>query len=575
MIYRPEHPNPQFQRESWMNLNGPWRFAVDPGKSGTARGMYLADRETEALFDRVIQVPFCPESELSGIGWKDFINAVWYRRSFQLEDGQMGGRVLLHFGAVDHESTIYVNGEEVGRHTGGYSSFSFDITDSVRLGENILTVYAQDDTRDSYRPSGKQSAEYRSYGCFYTRTTGIWQTVWLEFVPGQYVRGIKYYPDLNRQCFDIDCDVAGRGLLVLTAAYQGKVCGRVEKQAENGYNRFTLPLSELHLWEAGHGRLYDILVEFGEDRVCSYAGMRQIGMDGYKFLLNGKPLFQRMVLDQGYYRQGIYTAPDDKDLLRDIQLAKALGFNGARLHEKIFEPRFLYHCDREGYLVWGEHANWGMDVNDSRSFLNFIPEWLEAVERDFNHPSIIGWCPFNETWDDRQRQRYDRTLESVWQITKALDPTRPCIDTSGGYHAGCTDIYDIHDYSQDPAVFEARFGVFPQDVQSMEPFPQHQKYRRGMPLFVSEYGGIKWDTLQENKDAWGYGDAPQTEEEFLERYGKLTAVLLENPSIMGFCYTQLYDVEQETNGLCDYDRKVKFNVDAIRAINTAIAAIEK
>ena len=574
MIYRPEHPNPQFQRANWINLNGPWQFAFDHGRSGIERGFFRADQVVEKFFDRMIQVPFCPESELSGIGYKDFINAVWYRRNFCLDPAPDGSRVLLHFGAVDYASIVYVNGREAGRHTGGYSSFTFDITELVQSGENILTVYAEDTVRCSSQPSGKQSAEYGSFGCFYTRTTGIWQTVWLEIVPRQYVRKVKFYPDLDKRSLDIECDVVGTGPITFSASYNGKPCGSVTGNASGNGNRFTLPLEELHLWEAGYGRLYDIHITFGSDQVSSYAGMRQVRLDGYAFLLNGKPLFQRTVLDQGYYRQGIYTAPDDQSLLQDIRLAKAFGFNGARLHQKVFEPRFLYHCDREGYLVWGEHANWGMDLNDPEAFLHFMPEWLEILERDFNHPSIIGWCPFNETWNDRVPQRYRHTLESIWRMTKSLDHTRPCIDTSGGYHTEATDIYDIHDYRQDAAVFAGHFIEFPQDIASMEPFPDHQKYIKGLPLFVSEYGGIKWDTLRENKDAWGYGDAPKTEEEFLERYRGLTSALLNHPYIMGFCYTQLYDVEQETNGLCDYDRKPKFDVDTIRAINSAYAAIE-
>lgn len=575
MSYRPEHPNPQFQRENWMNLNGPWQFAFDQGKSGMARKLYESGPEAGDQFDKMIQVPFCPESKLSGIEHTDFIHAVWYRRTVELTGDQLAGRALLHFGAVDYEAVVYVNGAEAGRHLGGYTSFSLDVTNLVHPGENILTVYVQDDTRSPVQASGKQSPEYGSFGCFYTRTTGIWQTVWLEFVPRQYVRRVKFYPDLDKQCLGIDCDVEGQGLFTVSASYEGAPCGTVSGTASGSGNRFTLPLSELHLWEPGHGRLYDIEITFGEDKVRSYAGMRQVRLDGYQFLLNGKPVFQRLVLDQGFYREGIYTAPSDEALLQDVKLSMAFGFNGARLHEKVFEPRFLYHCDKEGYLVWGEHANWGLDLSDPDAFLHFMPEWVEAVERDFNHPAIIGWCPFNETWDCEGRRQLDRSLESVWQVTKALDPTRPCIDTSGNFHSACTDIYDLHDYCQNVEEFSGHYRGFPRSTEEMETFPQRQRYRPGLPLFISEYGGIKWDTGSGNRDAWGYGDAPQSEEEFLERYRGLTQALLQHPSIMGFCYTQLYDVEQEVNGLCDYDRRPKFDPAVIRAINAAPAAIEK
>lgn len=572
MIGRPEHPNPQFQRENWLNLNGTWQFAFDFGKTGVERKMYLP--EAAQCFDRKIEVPFCPESALSGIGYKDFIPALWYRRTVALTKEQTAGRTLLHFGAVDYESRVYVNGEEAGRHIGGYSSFTFDVTRLVRPGENVIAVYAEDDLRSGRQPAGKQSERYGSYGCMYTRTTGIWQTVWLEFVPESYVKGIKIYPDPEKQCFGVDCDVSGSGPLTLTAFFEGRPCGSVSGKARGSGNRFTLPVDQFHLWEAGHGRLYDLEIAFGEDRVKSYAGMRRVAIDGYKFLLNGKPLFLRTVLDQGFYRDGIYTAPSEEALIRDIRLSMSLGFNGARLHEKMFEPRFLYHCDKEGYLVWGEHANWGMDLSDPTAFLNFMPEWLETLQRDFNHPAIIGWCPFNETWDYNGKRQNDRILENIWCMTKALDPTRPCIDTSGNYHVA-TDIYDLHDYEQDVAEFSGHYRDFPLDLTRVERHPDRQRYPGGLPLFLSEYGGIKWDTARDNADAWGYGNAPQTEKEFLERYKGLTSSLLNHPYIMGFCYTQLYDVEQETNGLCDYDRNPKFDVATIRAINTAPAAIEQ
>lgn len=571
MISRPEHPNPQFEREDWLNLNGKWQFAFDFGSSGVERELYLPGREE--AFDREIEVPFCPESRLSGIGYQDFIPAVWYRRTVELTQKQLSGRVLLHFGAVDYQCRVYVNGTEAGRHLGGYSSFSFDVTQLVKAGENVLVVYAEDDVRSGLQPGGKQSEKRFSYGCMYTRTTGIWQTVWMEFVPERYVKQVKFYPDPEGRCFGIDCAVEGRGEVTFAASYEGRPCGSVTALVSGGGNRLTLPLEEIQLWEPGCGRLYEIEIRFGEDRVKSYAGLRRVEIDGYRFLINGKPVFLRTVLDQGFYRDGIYTAPSDEALRRDIELSMSLGFNGARLHEKMFEPRFLYHCDKAGYLVWGEHANWGLDLSNPTAFLHFMPEWLETVERDFSHPSIIGWCPFNETWDFQGRRQIDRTLENIWRMTKALDPTRPCIDTSGNFHV-VTDIYDVHNYEQDVEAFAAAYRDFPQDTESLETHPSRQSYPKGLPLFISEYGGIKWDTAQENENAWGYGDAPKTEQEFLERYQGLTWALLENPCIMGFCYTQLYDVEQETNGLCDYDRKPKFDVETIRRINTAPAAIE-
>ncbi len=579
--YRMEHPNPQFQRDNWLNLNGIWDFAFDFGKSGLERKLYLEGDDIHKKFDREIRVPFCPESSLSGIGYTDFIAAVWYRKVVDLSEEQISGRTIIHFGAVDYESRVFVNGEEVGHHIGGYSSFEFDITEYVHTGKNAIVVYAEDDVRSGLQSRGKQSGSYYSQGCDYTRTTGIWQTVWLEFVPKAYVKSVKYYPDIAEQCFYVDAKVCGKGELTITACYDAKKCGTVTKKVSGDDNKLCIPLSELYLWECGNGRLYDIKIKFlseenGKetiDTISSYAGMRQIQIDGYKFMLNGVTVFQRTVLDQGFYSDGIYTAPSDEALLKDIKLSKSLGFNGARLHQKIFEPRFLYHCDREGYLVWSEHGNWGLDLSNPESFLNFMPEWLEAVERDFNHPSIIGWCPFNETWDYNGRRQNDKILANIYKMTKALDSTRPCIDTSGNYHV-ITDIYDLHNYRQNVKEFADCYCDFAKDGKFYEEHPSRQQYKEGLPLFISEYGGIKWNVESDRKDAWGYGDAPETEKEFIERYEGLTSALLDNPKIMGFCYTQLYDIEQETNGLYDYDRNPKFDVEIFYKINSRKAAIE-
>lgn len=595
MNYRMENPNPQFEREQWMNLNGKWDFAFDFGVSGMERKWYLDYEESRKVFDKEINVPFCPESKLSGIGYTDFIPAVWYRRTVELTEKQLAGRVLLHFGAVDYETKVFVNEKEVGSHIGGYSSFEFDITEFVDVGKNTIVVYAKDDVRSGLQPRGKQAGSYYSQGCDYTRTTGIWQTVWLEFVPKSYIKSVKYYPDIQDGCFHIDVKVCGSGKLTVTASYKGKNVGCVTKNVCGDDNKINLMVSELHLWECGNGRLYDIKLELEAavnvskamnayecnndnnvtyDTVYSYAGMREIRLDGYKFVLNGKTVFQRTVLDQGFYREGIYTAPSDEALLNDIKLSMALGFNGARLHQKIFEQRFLYHCDREGYLVWGEHGNWGLDLSNPEAFLNFMPEWLEAVERDFNHPSIIGWCPFNETWDYDGRRQNDKILTNIYKLTKALDGTRPCIDTSGNFHV-VTDIYDLHNYRQDVKEFADCYEAFGKGGEFHEEHPARQHYTKSLPVFISEYGGIKWNVDESQTDAWGYGDAPKTEDEFIKRYEGLTNVLLDNPNIMGFCYTQLYDIEQETNGLYDYERRPKFDVEIFRKINSRKAAIEE
>ncbi len=568
-IPRIEHPKPQMQREGWMNFNGEWEFAFDFGKSGIARRFY--ERET---LETKILVPFCPESTCSGIAYKDFIPAVWYLRKVSLTKEQRQGRILLHFGAVDYGCQVWVNGREAGEHAGGYASFTFDITELTVTGENRITVYAWDDLRSGRQCRGKQCESYYSAGCDYTRTTGIWQTVWLEFVPEAYIQKIWMVPNLADKTIAIKALVRGEGTLTAEALYEGRSCGKASCQTSSGNAFLTIPLSELHLWEAGHGRLYDLKLSFGEDRVTSYFGMREIRLDGETVLLNGKRVFQRLVLDQGFYPDGIYTAPDDQALEQDIHLSLMAGFNGARLHQKVFEERFLYHADRLGYLVWGEQGNWGLDYSRKDGLKCFLPEWMEVLERDFNHPSIIGWCPFNETWDYEGRKQDDDLLRIVYRMTKQYDTTRPCIDTSGNFHVE-TDIYDVHDYEQDPETFRSHYEAFAKGGELWDACASRQKKTKDMPVFVSEYGGIKWDTEGKRQDGWGYGKGPETETEFLERYRKLTETLLENPRMFGFCYTQLYDVEQELNGLFTYHREPKFDMEKIREINSRKAAIEE
>lgn len=568
-IPRPEHPQPQFVRQNWQNLNGPWQFAFDFGASGLDRKFY-----EEGPFDHTITVPFCPESKLSGIEYTDFMNAVWYQRLIEITEEQLAETVYLHFGAVDYACQVFVNGQLVGKHRGGYAAFSFDITNFLQAGQNKLTVYAQDQPRSGRQPVGKQSRFYYSRGCDYTRTTGIWQTVWLEFVPKTHIESVRYYPNTAESRVTLLIKTNGAGTLQADISYKGRPCGSKSVVITNGTALLDIPLSETQLWEVGCGRLYDVALTFGLDRVDSYFGLREVQLEGYQFKLNGRSVFQRLVLDQGFYPEGIYTAPTDEDLKKDIQLSLDAGFNGARLHEKAFEPRFLYHCDQAGYLVWGEMANWGIDFSNYSAIADFIPEWQELLQRDFNHPAIVTWCPFNETWDYESRPQRPELLELLYHVTKQFDPTRPCIDTSGNYHV-LTDIYDVHDYAQDPAVFKEHFtGENHPNGEFWDEHDARQTYTPGLPFCCSEYGGIKWDQTTESQNSWGYGEAPKSEAEFIARYRGLTNVLLQHEKMFSFCYTQLYDVEQEKNGLYYYDRTPKFDMAAFKAINQQKAAIE-
>ncbi|MCJ7842427.1 beta-galactosidase [Lederbergia sp. NSJ-179] len=574
---RPEYPRPQMVRSDWLNLNGNWEFEMDHGKSGKQRNWF----DAEYHFSKNIVVPFCPESELSGIGYTDFMAAVWYKRKFTVPEGWQENRILIHFGAVDYDTEVWINGQSVGTHRGGYSSFSFDITKFVINGENIVTVCAEDDVRSGLQPRGKQSGLFYSHGCDYTRTTGIWQTVWLECVPKTYISDVKYYPDPDNHCVHIEAALNGdydnQLVLEATAMYKGKAMGHSQTNVSGQKARATVELSESYLWEPGNPKLYDLeicILKDGKkfDVVESYFGLRSLKLDGMTFKINDQSVFQRLVLDQGFYPDGIYTAPTDEALRKDIELSMEMGFNGARLHEKVFEPRFLYWADTLGYLVWGEHANWGLDITTATGLERFLPEWLEVVERDFNHPALIGWCPFNETWDSDGKKQNNEVLRIVYSVTKQVDPTRPVIDTSGNFHV-VTDIYDVHDYDQNPETFAARYEPMKKGGEVFTTFPDRQQYG-GQPYFVSEFGGIWWDPNQKEEEGWGYGDRPKSEEEFLSRYEGLVSVLLDNPNMFGFCYTQLYDVEQEVNGLYTYDRNPKFDPEVIRNINSCKAAIE-
>jgi beta-galactosidase/beta-glucuronidase len=432
-----------------MNLNGEWQFEIDCGNSGKARKFF----ERTALNDKII-VPFAPESKLSGIEHIDFMKSIWYKRSFSAPDNWKDGRILLHFGAVDYFTEVWVNGKSVGTHKGGYTPFTFDITDYLKNGENDLTVNAYDDVTNPLQPTGKQSGEYNNYGCLYTRSTGIWQTVWLEYTPSIYIQKLKLTPDVDNGCLHVLArfNNSGTEKIKLTARLKGEVAGFTEAKVTGKFVDCILPIEKLDLWFPETPTLYDLEIEAGKDKVSSYFGMRKIAVKGYAIEINDRPIFQRLVLDQGYYPDGIYTAPTDEDLKKDIELSQAVGFNGARMHMKVFEPRYSYWADKLGYLIWGEYPNWGLNETDPAALFAMLPEWMEAVERDYNSPAIIGWCPFNETGPNRQKD----TFKTVYNVTRAYDPMRPIIDTSGYVHA-VTDIYDVHDYDQNPETFKKRY----------------------------------------------------------------------------------------------------------------------
>ncbi len=575
-IPRPEHPNPQWERKNWVNLNGEWLFEIDNARSGEHRGLQNA----ESLSGK-ITLPFCPESSLSGVNNKDFMYCVWYKRSVTFtEEDLNGNRVIFHIGAADFETKVWVNGKIAGlAHVGGYTSFEYDITKLLKAGDNLITIACYDDTRSPRQAGGKQSPRFESHRCYYTRNTGIWQTVWYEIVPQDYVKYAKIVPDLENQSVSISAELCGSGDLSAEVFYNGKKVGEASKKSLSVTGQLEIALSEKHVWELGNGRLYDLIIRFGKDEIKSYFGLRSIEMRGDKFLLNGKSVFQRLVLDQGYYPDGIITAPSEEALIQDIQCGLDAGFNGARLHQKVFEPRYLYNADKMGYMVWGEYGNWGLDYSNIANLATFLPDWLASVKRDFNHPSLVGWCPFNETWDYEGRWQDPDLLRIVYEQTKIFDPSRPCIDTSGNFHV-VTDIFDIHDYEQNPETFKANYDKLYTEGTLFDRHFRRQTWK-GEPVFMSEYGGIGFKlvdnsfTSGDRTTSWSYGQSTGSYEEFYERYKGLTHALLDNPKMFGFCYTQLTDVEQEQNGLFNYDdRSPKFDMAIISEINKKKAAIE-
>lgn len=378
MLPRKEHPRPSMFRENWSNLNGEWDFYIDFSNTGKERQIYKG-----IGFDRKIIVPFCPESELSGVDYKDFMPAVWYKKIINITSNNLQNRVIIHFGAVDYKSELFINEKSVGVHKGGYSSFEYDITDYLVTGENLIVISAIDDIKSGKQPSGKQSDEFSSYGCCYTRTTGIWQTVWLEFLPKKYIKNYKIITDPDNKKVDICITTAGdlcKDQLSVSAFFEGEEMGFSTVETTGDTANITLSLNEVHLWDIGQGNLYDLKISLSSgDTVNSYFGLRTIQWHNKAMYLNGRIVFQRLILDQGFYPDGIYTAPSDEALKNDIILSMNLGFNGARMHEKVFEERYIYHADKLGYLTWGEMANWGLDITTAQGLENFLPEWLEVI----------------------------------------------------------------------------------------------------------------------------------------------------------------------------------------------------
>ncbi len=593
------HPRPTLRRAGWTDLCGRWNFAHDDADRGVVERWF--DRERGAAgdpFDREIVVPFPPESKLSGVHDPRFHPVVWYRRAVRLTDADRAGRLLLHFGAVDYRAQVWVNGRLAASHEGGHTPFSADVTSLLTDdGEQVIVVRAEDQPEDLRQPRGKQFWREELRNIWYHRTTGIWQPVWLEPVPaGAAVAELRWTPDLDR--FGVDLLLRldrpapdGARVRVRLRDPHGAVVADDSYAASGGELRRTVLLdldkqmgaNRLLYWTPHTPHLFDAEIELADadgavlDRVNSYFGMRSVQVHDGRFHLNNAPIFLRLVLAQNYWPESHLAAPSAEALRREVELAKSLGFNGVRIHQKVEDPRFLYWCDKLGMMVWGEAA--ATYAYDDRAAERLTREWLEAVRRDYNHPSVVVWVPMNESWGvanlDRSAEQRN-FVKALYHLTKAVDGTRPVIGNDGWQHA-IGDIFGVHDYAPDGETLRQRYGsreALERTFRDVRPF--HYPLLSGghevgdEAVVLSEFGGLAF-APGEGENWFGYGKYAGADE-LLARYRELTDALLDSTVLAGFCYTQLTDTEQETNGLLDVERRPKFDPAVLREINTRPAA---
>lgn len=586
-IPRSEHPRPDFQRDTYYNLNGEWQFAFDDADRGLREGWQKPGTELPLK----ITVPFAYQTKLSGIGPTDEIHPIlWYRRGFTVPKEMADRRVLLRFGAVDYRCAVYVNGQMAGTHEGGYTPFCFDITHLLAGGENDLCLRVVDEP-DFTQPRGKQYWDRGLMGCWYTPVSGIWQTVYLEAVGETHMRQIHITPDIDRHMFtaEIALDrLPTDGLeLRLDVSFEGKTCRTVTATVSDRASRVPVDLDvrgaldTVRLWSPQSPALYDVVVTLtkgGEvvDRVKTYFGMRKVEVRDGRVYLNNCPIYQRLVLDQGYWPDSNITPPSDEAIRQDIEYTKAFGYNGARKHQKLEDPRYYYWADKLGLLVWGEVPS-PYDFTDE--MVREVAETLTAfIDRDFNHPSIITWVPLNESWGVRQiytDRRQQAAGRMLYHLTKALDGTRLC-STNDGWEQVETDICALHDYAAHKDVVDAHFG----DRETVEThacdcrpaFAQKWKPTGKEAFMVTEYGGIAFQSIGAQGEmggmqTWGYHDKVTDEEAFFERFAAVTDAIRAISYCQGYCYTQLTDVMQEINGLLTPDRKPKVDIERFAALN--------
>lgn len=571
--YKNEYPRPQLWREDYQLLNGKWNFAF---------GENVTDQDMCAGFDggMKINVPFAYQAALSGIGIEERHDTVWYSRSVEIDKSHLDGRVILHLEGCDYQTFVWVNGVLIGSDCGGYHRLSFDCTSAIREGENNITIKACDDYSVE-KPRGKQRSKDTNYGCWYTDTTGIYKTVWIEYVANSYISDLIIETDANEGSVRILSEISGEAtgaILKARVTYDSKeiASGSVEIVENRAELKISLTEGEpLHLWEVFDPEIYELELYIDADglpldRVGSYFGVRTIEAKNGKIYLNGKELYQKLALDQGYWREGLLTPPSEDAIISDIIDMADMGFNGVRKHQKVEDERYLYYADMMGFIVWSEMPS--MYSNTEKSRMVFEREWFLALEQQRNHPCILTWVPFNESWGieeiltDKIVQDF---VNDIYNKTKKLDPTRLVVTNDGWEHT-VSDILTIHHYEQDGKKLHSYYDTI--EKCCADKWENHHKGAfangygyNGQPIIISEFGGTAFvkDTTGDN---WGYGVGVQSLDEFYSRFAALIDAIDSLPYSCGYCYTQVTDVQQEVNGLLDFDHISKFDKEKIRSI---------
>lgn len=580
--YIKDYPRPQFVRKDWKSLNGEWNFVFDDNDEGETKKYFK-----EFPMDKKIIVPFTYETKLSGIEDESVHYIVWYNKKINISKEQLqNNKGILNFEGSDYKTKVWINGKYIGENIGAYSRFSFDIEKYVMEGENDITMKVEDSLSKD-QPRGKQKYKKESWKCWYIQTTGIWKTVWLEWVSKKYIKTVKITPRTDKVQLEIETNLSEQDIekqkyyIETEISFNGQILNNTKAIINNNYEKIEINIAkeginhDIQKWSVNSPNLYDITYKlYCEDKVIdtaySYFGIRDISIRGDKILLNSEELYLKLILDQGYWKESHLTPPSEDSLTKDIESVLAFGYNGIRKHQKVEDERFLYWCDVKGILVWGEMANcYNFDDN---SLQNFTNEWIKVVKQNYNHPSIITWVPINESWgipEVSTCEKEQNFATSLYYLTKAIDNTRPVISNDGWEHT-ISDIITIHDYKQDDELLYQEYTD--KDMKVLNNFEEYNGKHRlfangykyeGQPVIMSEYGGIAINS----EEGWGYGKQVKDEKELIQRFTKLTNAIKNIPYISGYCYTQLTDVQQEINGLMDAERNYKIEQSIIKNIN--------